>query len=403
MIRFFSKVLFYLSTAIIFALPINAFAANSCIDECNRSLSVTWCNSFAWNQQYLFIAEGYDKGEEYRYIWGTPHYRISRVDRITGSRTTLIEDYPYHAIILMTEGNNLYILRKYYSSNIDLLNYLKRTDAQGILPEIERNETEGTFHLIKMDFDGTVVDKTRFDIGEPILDELLFNQKLYIASSNRVICIDLQSKESTDLYRAEIGIYNSKSSNHMIIENDILYLQDGHMIVAVDIHTGISHIVCKLDTLIEWRYVYYQHKYLILDRCLYFWDNSSRKMVALNLESGIRKCISKDLYLFIQASKDGVAVIRIREPYLEDLYATINCENPTFPAIDTTVPTVQKEYLFFRFEDSNHPEFNPDTNQYITFESDMREAVYIDNQQYINDDLEINSLNAPQIQGHLSD
>ena len=84
----------------------NALAQNSCTDECHYIVPVQWENSYVWDQQYIFTAQGYyfKDRQEYRYTWGTPHYRICRIDRLTGECTVLIEDYPYHAIDLMLFG-----------------------------------------------------------------------------------------------------------------------------------------------------------------------------------------------------------------------------------------------------------------------------------------------------------
>ena len=42
----------------------SAFARSSCINEGNKSLLIEGSNSYAWDEQYVFIAEGYFKDRE---------------------------------------------------------------------------------------------------------------------------------------------------------------------------------------------------------------------------------------------------------------------------------------------------------------------------------------------------
>ncbi len=370
----------------------NALAQNSCTDECHYIVPAQWENSYAWDQQYIFTAQGYyfKDQQEYCYTWGTPHYRICRIDRLTGECTVLIEDYPYHAIDLMLFGEDVYILRKYNDGNVAMLKHMLEDGTYDVLPVIEDGEKYGTFYLVKMDRSGKMLGKTRFDLDQSVLDHVMCGQRMYMALSGSIVYLDMETMEITQLYTAETEIRNQKAYSHMIIEDDVLYVQDGKAIVGVDIYTGEVRAKCVLDPYIDWMYPYRCFDYVVLDHQLYYWNEANREMTVLNLENGEQTVISRDRYFFVQPTREGIVVARIKEEYLQTIYDHADDTTWKYTTVNGADVPECSEFMFFAFKDIEHPTFDPSMDDALTVMDDFKySVVFLDQMQYIDGDLNI--------------
>lgn len=372
-------------------------AHNSCTDECHYIIPAAWENAYAWNQRYLFTAQGYfiEDQQEYQYTWGTPHYRICRVDRITGECTVLIEDYPYHAIDLILFEDDLYIFRQYNRGNEAMLKHMREDGSYDVRPVIGAGEKQGTFYLIKMDSSGKMQAETRFDFDHSIQDYVICGQRLYMALSDGIVYLDMETMDTTRLYTAEAEICNLNADNHMIIEDDVLYLQDGKAIVGIDIYTGEVYTKKRvLDPDVFWSFPYRRFDYLVLDHHLYYWNETTREMMVLNLENDQENAISKDRYFFVQPTREGIVVARIKEQYLQTIYDRADDTTWAYTAVNGADVPGCSEYLFFTFEDMEHPVFDPSMDTFTIMNDYMYSVVFLDQMQYVDDDLNIKTRKA---------
>lgn len=355
-IALFRNIVFLI--AILFLLSPPAQAFSSCIDDNSRSLSNGGRNSYAWNDQYLFVAYGYAKENEYRYEWGNSHYSLSRVDRNTGHVTLISNDYPYFYFQLLMDGDTLYILREYYDSPA-LFEYWKNSGAQKNLPEFAEGDTIGTAYLIFMDLDGTVLNTTRYDFGSEIQDSLIHNGCLYVITEKNVFACDTQSGNKQTIYSSNAELYNLTTLNHAILCKNVIYLQEADQIIALNLQDNTSKYICTSPSLDRYPMLQKCHDYLVLGDYLYFWDGSMQEMVALNLNNSSRKSISDRRYSFANASEDGVAA---------------------YPVDDAS-----DGMLFFRYPDPKYPCFATDIIDPIPVGA-TDNIILIHNNQYVIDD-----------------
>ena len=176
----------------------------------------------------------------------------------------------------------------------------------------------------------------------------------------------------------------------MIIENDVLYVRDGKAIVGVDIYTGEVRAKCVLDPYIDWIYPYRRFDYVVLDHQLYYWNEANREMTVLNLENGEQTAISRDRYFFVQPTREGIAVARIKKQYLQTIYDHADDTTWKYTTVNGADVPECSEFMFFAFEDIEHPTFDPSMDDAFTVMDDFKySVVFLDQMQYIDGDLNI--------------
>lgn len=367
----------------------SAFAQSSCINEGNKSLSAGGSNSYAWNEQYAFIAEGYFKDCENYVTWAAPHYRIIRLDRLTQERVVLIEDYPYIGVQMYTEGDSIYLLRRNMQAMDDIVEYWKLNDNQEPMPEIDPIATEYTFYIERMSFEGEFQSTMSFDVGEYICDFLTQNEQLYVATESCLFRIDGRSEKIEKIYTAQSGIKNERINAHMIEDEGFLYIRDGEKIVAVNSYTGEYDVICDFTCLYP-MLLRFEHEYLVMNGKIYFWDETSWEMVSIDLDSGKRICISKDRYYFNQVTDEGISVFRVQESDLNKLYFEADYVSKN-QMIEIKDYSIIEEY-FYEFSDVKTPEFDLLKGKLIPFEAWDR--VFFGDGEYMDDgDLHIRQRN----------
>lgn len=365
--------------ATLLVLHVSAFAQDSCINEGTRVLSVGGANSYAWNERYVFIAEGFFKDNEFRITWAAPHYRIIRQDRFTQDQVILVEDYPYIGVWMCVEGESIYLLRSNVQDMNNIVDYWMSNRNQEPMPKIDPCATEYEFYIDKISFNGEKQKTMCFDIGEYICDFLIHDKTLYITTDSFLLNIDVCSGQIQKIYTAKSKIKNGRTSAHMIMEDGILYIRDGEKIIAVDTCTG------EYDEICDFSFSYpmllrFEHEYIVLNRRIYFWDETCREMVSIDLDSRERVCISKDRYFFNQVTDEGISVFRIRESDINKMY--INVDHASRNQIIDNMDYSIVEECFYEFSNILIPEFDLLVDTLTPFEAWDR--VFLGNGQYID-------------------
>lgn len=360
----------------------SAFARSSCINEGNKSLLAGGSNSYAWNEQYVFIAEGYFKDREDYVTWAAPHYRIIRQDRLTQERVVLVEDYPYIGVQMYAEEDSIYLLRSNIQAMNDIVDYWELNDSQEPMPEIDPTATEYTFYIERMSFAGECQDTMSFDVGEYICDFLTQNGQMYIATESCLFGIDVCSGKIQKIYTAQSRIKNERINAHMIEDEGFLYIRDGEKIVAVNAHTGEYDVICDFTCLYP-MLLRFGHEYLVMNGKIYFWDETSWEMISIDLDSGERICISKDRYYFNQVTDEGISVFCIRESNLNKLYAKADYVSKNQMIEMNGIDYSIIEEFFYEFSDVEMPEFDLLKGKLIPFEAWDR--VFFGDGEYMDD------------------
>lgn len=90
--------------------------------------------------------------------------------------------------------------------------------------------------------------------------------------------------------------------NHAIIENGVIYLQDGDRLITLGLSDSSSTYICDIPFYLDFSLHVPKgnYCYVILDGFAYFWDAVHRQMVSVDIETKRESIVSQDCYLFLQ-------------------------------------------------------------------------------------------------------
>lgn len=122
------------------------------------------------------------------------------------------------------------------------------------------------------------------------------------------------------IYRACDNLLNDLFYNHAIIENGVIYLQDGDRLITLGLSDSSSTYICDIPFYLDFSLHVPKgnYCYVILDGFAYFWDTVHRQMVSVDIETKRESIVSQDCYLFLQLSPTGMIVSIIPRSVLED-------------------------------------------------------------------------------------
>jgi len=365
--------------ATIFSLYIvtSAQAENNSINTSNYCIE-SFSRSYAWNDRYLFMAYPYSKPYE---GWDYYHVALIRIDRQTKEIDILEADYPYGEAFLFLEDDNLYILLPpSFEMDDSVLKRWRGNPFQLALPDLSP-ERQNYYQLISMDFDGNIQDSMWIN-SEDGIGSIFYEGCLYVIGDDRVVCYDTEQKTREIIYYASNYLQNSPRWNPPIIENGLFYLYDGMQIISIDLqnqNTQVEYSGLDSQVFIHADRINLadNYRYLILDRQLYFWDDHTFETVAINLDDGNRRMISRDCFIFMGTSEDGIAAYRISQEEVKAAYTSEEDGEKKFidsaGNVSLSIPDEKIEPVFYSFPDPESPFFDPEGMQ----------ATHIDDYQFI--------------------
>lgn len=375
--------------------PSSALAYNSCMDDHSLARGNGLKPSIAWNDQYLFTAIGFNPNQK-EATWDCEHFLLMRTDRRTGQSCVLMEDYEGAGISWLIDDDGLYVL----PCKADIKNiYEMPKDAWGLTTYCTN------LVLKKLNSSGSLLETIQTNVVELsdfsifINDQLMADGIIYLAAESGIYSLDLQTGEIDLIYQAEETIQNDIYENHMVLEDDTLYVHDGNYLIALDLTNNSPRTVCYFESShLTWDvFPSCTYKYIVLGDHIYFWDDYLRATVDYDLATGVKRQLSKDRYWFAQITSDGIFAVRIGEKALNEIYASLSytCYHPE---VERDQWNQYDQYLFFEFSNDGDLRFDPGSDRVIYLGDEDKSWLFLGKMQYVyydfiyGDEVKINNL-----------
>ena len=282
------KMLTTIAAILILACLPTALAFNSSTDQNCYHEESGGCNSLAWDEEYIYLANGWFVDE---YDWWSTVFSVYRIDRQSGKTDILINSYPHEFTHIIPDGGKLYLLSDCIDTN--------ESERYGLCVSVSEDKLHFS-DAVFIDTDGEAV--YGITIGEGII---------YALTTKHVFMIPIDTMQAKTIYSAKTGIKNDRYVCQPIIEDDWLYLLDGDMICRVNANGEGQTLFSGFSGKMNEAYMHTdQYWYAVLNEKLYLWDSEEYCMLEIDANTLERRKVSEDFYSFDQMT-DGYANIRI--------------------------------------------------------------------------------------------
>lgn len=387
--REFYKMVACLLLCVCFALGACASAqTNEGIFQNNMCETYGGSDSFAWTDEYLFIAHGYwytdpkkdPLDQEDIQYWVATHYSLTRVDIRTGEAKTLYENIPAYLLQLMVDEEE----ERLYS--------VWKSDGDDPYPEVKGCQ------LTEMDYEGNILDRDEFYIDDAAQDYLLCNRKLYILGKKGIYVWEIENKELYSIYTVQDEIINyiydmrDEITNdiydaHCITDGERLYFQEQTRLLSIDLDTyevetigwismdeSKQHDDKMFSLLSNERY-----QYILLDDSIYYNVDDPFDIEGMILNKmeikGTRSVqqITEGKYFFKQANEDGVLAFTEEKgkfalryyPYENKKKPSFNPENPNRKEVEAKAVLIGNNKYFVALDYEVYETDTPDVKPHV--------------------------------------
>ena len=278
------KMLTTIAAILILACLPTALAFNSSTDQNCYHEQSGGCNSLAWDEEYIYLANGWFEDE---WDWWSTVFSVYRIDRQSGKTDILINSYPYPFTHIIPDEGKLYLLSK---SNA--FNY-------GFCVSISEDKIHFSEEVF-IDTNGELV--YAMAIGEGII---------YALTRQHVFMLPTETLQAKSIYTAETRIKNDRYECQPILEDGWLYLLDGERICRVNAEGESQTLFSGFSDKMNEAYFHTdQYWYAVLNGKLYLWDSNECCMLEIDVNTLERRKASDDFYSFNQMT-EGYANVRI--------------------------------------------------------------------------------------------
>ena len=258
------------------------YSENSFIEAQCLTFGSWGVDSLAWIDNQVFIAHGYwTNDDDYYDSWEPTNYMVSLVNLDNGQNRMCDKSLP-GPLYLVSDNEIIYVLIEDISDVSD--SYISSIKLYRI-----NDYCKPVFEM---------------NLEQRMLDCLVFNEIVYIATRDRILMYDGNSDVQT-IYMARNEIQSSIDREHMMVENDYLYFLDGYEICRLDLLSLSIDPLAKTDII---NLTDYNHSYVVLNDVLYYWNDSMKATVALDINRHQSRVLSDKRYLFIQYYEGGIVI-----------------------------------------------------------------------------------------------
>ncbi len=251
--------------------------------------------AYAWTDDYLFVASSYRLENELE-DWISWHYSVSSINRQTKEKRLLVKEVYGQDVSLFIDGDGLYILWE-MEGECYSVGLMKLSVRSGLV---------------------NLVTTLNLEYFEYLRDAIVYNGNIILVTSSRVMEWDYYETQTLHVFRGEVG--NSIYSNHVIIDEDILYCLEDSTIWAIDLITHSENEVRQVSTvqnmsfknrtdrqrITDWNY-----DYIIKHGILYYYDTNYDTdycaTIAVDLSDSESTVLTEDEVYFYSISNDQVA------------------------------------------------------------------------------------------------
>jgi hypothetical protein len=282
------KMLTTIAAILILACLPTALAFNSSTDQNCYHEESGGCNSLAWDEEYIYLANGWFVDE---YDWWSTVFSVYRIDRQSGKTDILINSYPHEFTHIIPDGGKLYLLSDWRDTN--------ESERYGLCVSVSEDKLHFS-DAVFIDTDGEAV--YGITIGEGII---------YALTTKHVFMVPTETMQAKKIYSAKTKIKNDRYVCQPIIEDDWLYLLDGDMICRVNANGESQTLFSGFNDKMNKTYTHTnQYWYVVLNGKLYLWDSKEYCMLEIDVNTHERRKVSEDFYSFDQMT-DGYANVCI--------------------------------------------------------------------------------------------
>ncbi|MBQ6594813.1 MAG: hypothetical protein IJH78_04030 [Clostridia bacterium] len=264
-------------------------------------------NSYAWNDRFLFIANGYEvEGEPIP--WVVSHYSLTRLDKKTGNTITLYKDLRGADLDLMISKDKMVMFSQYHSYS--------NTPGE-----------DGDCTVKVIDFDGNaILPEAVIDLGIFVRDHVLVDDVLYLITEERIFLWDFFNETINCIYKGH-DLCNDLYASHVIVYEGKLFFQEEEYIKSLNLNTWQVESITEIDydenfdkyrfddrdLPNHWLLIDQSYNYVIVDNIIYHYDHTQKKLWMYDLDNKTTLFTNMADCHFSQFCTDGV-VIDIYEP-----------------------------------------------------------------------------------------
>lgn len=267
----------------------HAVSENSFMQSQDISFTVWSADSFAWNEDGLYIAHGIWTEDDME-SWTPTGYNILKIQNGTEQIIELYSRIPCFPLYLMQDEGEIYIITVYYD-------FEQTNDCFAEIRVSQLDDLENPILVCGVD--------------NRVVDLLLFKGNLYVATSDKLYTIN-NSGVLRCLYSATDRICNKLSSNHMFVDNGFIYFQDGGKICRTSIFDFKTAIIAQCNLVND---SMYHNTFIVLNNELYYYDTDISSTIALNLHTWESRIISPCVYCYHQFTNNGLLIFKVEDFY----------------------------------------------------------------------------------------